>query len=195
MADPSYIDDDSALLDGEAWVGIGSTTLSSNTAVVTYTTGTGTANWSQYLDLILISHARSSYNGTGDSLKVRCNNDAGNNYSMIRMIGYGNGSKLSASYTFDAETSLPHGNIPAADSLTNAFAVSISHFSDINSGKYTTNSVRYAADEDHNNSEVGVYGNMWREISVLTELDIFTNGDLLAGSRFQLFGLLPRMVS
>ena len=37
MADPAYIDADGVLTDGEAWVGIATTTLGSDTATITFT--------------------------------------------------------------------------------------------------------------------------------------------------------------
>jgi hypothetical protein len=60
MADPAYIDSDGVLTDGEAWVGIATTTLGSDTATVTFTsTDDGqVGDWSQYMDLVLVTYSR-----------------------------------------------------------------------------------------------------------------------------------------
>ena len=60
MADPSYIDSDGVLTDGEAWVGIAHASVSLPAATVTWTsTNDGqTGDFSQYMDLIIIAYAR-----------------------------------------------------------------------------------------------------------------------------------------
>ena len=66
MALPAYIDASTgAITDGEAWVGIATTTLGSDTASITFTsTDDGqVGDFSQYMDLTTIAYWRSTKTG------------------------------------------------------------------------------------------------------------------------------------
>jgi hypothetical protein len=82
MADPAYIVD-GVLTDGEAWVGIATTTVvGTSTATITFTSpddGSST-DWSQFMDLVLISYAAGEAVGGTNSSYVRFNSDTGSNY-------------------------------------------------------------------------------------------------------------------
>ena len=81
MADPAYIVD-GVLTDGEAWVGITTTTLGSDTASVTFTsTDDGqVGDFSQYMDLVVVSYARGAVAVVTADLNMQLNAATGSNY-------------------------------------------------------------------------------------------------------------------
>ncbi len=85
MADPAYIVD-GVLTDGEAWVGVATTTLGSDTATVTFKSGFddtdtdvgGVQAWDQYMDLVVIQYCQSD---TEQNSRIQFNNDTASNYT------------------------------------------------------------------------------------------------------------------
>ena len=194
MAYPTYIDATGALTDGEAWVTVGSTTLSSDASSVTFTsTNDGqTGDFSQYLDLVLICYAQTASTGAAYSyLDTYFNNDTtGGNYKR-QWLG-GDGSSVTAQATTTIRVPIGSGNLGA-----NTFGVAVVQFFDINSGKQK--SVMFEAAHDGEGSgwvKTGVA--TWKSQAAITEIDFVGwqgNYDIKSGSRFDLFGVLPRMVS
>ena len=199
MADPAYIVD-GVLTDGEAWVGIGTTTLGVDTAVVTFTsTDDGqVGDFSQYMDLVLVSYVRTDRNGgeTEDQISMHLNNDAStdNNYTVQRLLGTG-----AAVYgaTYDSGTTGGQVAIVTAFGATaNVFSAVVTHLFDVNSGKYKSWLSQGASDTD-GAGYAELYGNIWKSQAPITEIDLTpTHGsNWEAGSMFSLFGVLPRMVA
>ena len=208
MAAPDYLSG-GALTDTSAWVAIDSAELGSDQASITFTSSTGTKNWSQYLDLVVLADVRSAYNGEGDSLKVVINDDDSSSHYPAQWFR-GNGSSASAG-VYDYPSYGLLGNIPGDTITTNIFAAVKVQFFDINSGKfkgyiaeaagdtadanryvYTVGSTYYGdfVSGDWNNNVPGTKGQL-----PISELKFFAGGNLKAGSRIDLFGVLPRMVS
>ena len=202
MADPAYIVD-GVLTDGEAWVGLGTTTLGSDTATVTFTsTDDGqVGDWSQYMDLVLVIYARTDRVSTSDAIRLAVNNDTTNgNYSMQRFYGYAGSAAANASSS--------HGykfgelDCPAASSPTNVFGAGVIHCFDVNSGKYKSNVLTSASDGwsalgNTSDGWIHLQGNTWKSQAPITEFD-FTSAhgtNIASGSMFSLFGILPRMVA
>ena len=201
MADPGYIVD-GVLTDGEAWVGLGTTTLGSDTASVTFTsTDDGqVGDFSQYMDLVLVSYVRSDRTPSevddGFSCRFNGDTDAVVKYKMQRLQG--NGSAASAA-TYDGyanSTSTWLAYISAADATANVFNAVVSHFFDINSGKYKSYVSRGAADRD-GAGLAQMYAGTWLEQAAITSLQLYPSygSNFVAGSMFSLFGVLPRMVA
>jgi len=192
MADPAYIVD-GVLTDGEAWVAIASTTLTTDTATVTFTSPDdgSSLDWSQFMDLVLVSYARATGAVTDTELAFRFNNDTGSNYLYQKFRGDGSSaSAASGSYSF-----VMGGRITGASADANIFGTTISHLFDINSGKYKSGLFQAAADRD-GAGLVGINAVTWKNQSALTEIDIFAeSGSLKDESHFDLFGVLPRMVA
>jgi hypothetical protein len=202
MADPAYIVD-GVLTDGEAWVGIATTTLGSDTAVVTFTsTDDGqVGDFSQYMDLVLICYGRTDRVATSDVIQLAVNNDTtSGNYSMQRFYGYGGSAS--------ANSSTAHGykfsdmECPAASSPANVFAACVIHCFDVNSGKYKSNVLTVASEGwsalgSTADGWVQIQANTWKSQAPITEFD-FTSAhgtNIASGSSFSLFGVLPRMVA
>jgi hypothetical protein len=195
MADPAYIVD-GVLTDGEAWVGIAHASLSLPAATVTWTsTDDGqTGDFSQYMDLVIVSYARSDRSSDNDLIGVQFSNDTTSSYSGQYVSG--NGSSASASY-ITSETYGYVGYPTAATATANIFGAFVTHIFDINSGKYKSMLTSAAADRD-GAGDTGLYVATWRKQTPISEIDLvlpLTGADFVAGSSFSLFGVLPRMVA
>ena len=195
MADPSYIDADGVLTDGEAWVGIATNTVSGgSTALVTFTNPDdgSSLDWSQFMDLVLISYVRNG-DGAANTMQMNLNNDTGANYAIQNL--YGDGANATA-YANATATYFDFCWYPNTSHTANIFGCSVTHLFDINSGKYKTGMAQIADDND-GSGYVAISTTTWKNQSPITEIDIkdWSGDNLAAGSRFDLFGVLPRMVS
>jgi hypothetical protein len=205
MADPAYIDPDTNVLtDGEAWVGLNTTTLGSDTATVTFKSGFddtdtdvgGVQAWDQYMDLVIVSYARGAVAVVTAQLDMQLNADTGSNYAKQRIEGSG-----SAAYaaSWGSATSHMLGVLPCANATANIFMSSVTTLFDINSGKYKSGLSQAATDLDGSTSgRVQLWGLTWKSQTPITQIKLYDAtgaGDLAAGSSFSLFGVLPRMVA
>ena len=189
MADPAYIVD-GVLTDGEAWVGIQSTTIvGAGTSVATFTsTDDGqVGDFSQYMDLVLIMYG---VGGSG-ALKLFINGDTTADIYEMQQL-YGDGSSvtalsMSAAYNYSLW-------MEAAGGTT--FSSAIHQFFDINSGKYKSMLLQFADDHD-GSGYVGVIASTYKSQDPITEIELqdYAGGILIDGSRYDLFGVLPRMVA
>ena len=199
MADPSYIDSDGVLTDGDAWIGLGRQALSSNAATVTFTSSNDgqVTDWSQYLDLVLISYARSAANVVTGELDLRFNNDTDDSYYMQHF--YGNGSSAAGIIPY-TKSRMFLGDIPGANATANVYGAYVTHIYDINSGKFKSLLSLQGCDLDSSStsSKVRMATGTWNSQAPVTEIDLADlsgPGDIASGSTFSLFGVLPRMVS
>jgi len=167
--------------------------LSADTASVTFTSSTGANDWSQYMDLCLIGYYQFAYDGAswGPVNTYLNGNTTNSNYPVQRF--YGSGSSVGA-----AVTTGPAAGYGTANESANAnkfCALKIDYF-DINSGKFTTAVALNASDRD---GAGDIYMNAWtfeNQAPVTSILINETSGDgWTDGSRFDLFGILPRMVT
>ena len=198
MADPAYIVD-GVLTDGEAWVGLNTTTLGSDTATVTFTsTDDGqVGDFSQYMDLFLIIYGRNASADTGaDQAHMVLNNVSATgaySYQYLR----GNGSAASAAAA--DQTTCPVGYFIRNNETANIFCASTIHLFDINSGKYKSVLVQFACEiEDGSGYDyAGLFAATANSQAPITEIDLTLpyGNDWLTGSSFSLFGVLPRMVA
>ena len=194
MADPSYIVD-GVLTDSEAWVGLNTTTLGSDTATITFTsTDDGqVGDFSQYMDLMIITYARSARSGDESPIDMRFNNDTSNIY-VTQML---KGINTSASAVAITATYAQIAELPATSQPANYRATSITTLFDINSGKYKSGIVQWSRDSSGADGSVSRGALIWKSQAAITEIDLYDlfGGDFLTGSSFSLFGVLPRMVA
>ncbi len=195
MALPAYIDAETgAITDGEAWVGLASTTLTSDASSVTFTsTDDGqVGDWSQYMDLVVILYWRGTYAHATRTALLQLNGDTtAANYTIQAF--YGDGSSALAQ-NWD-ENGLAYSGFIANSATTNAFSATVTTFLDVNSGKYKSFMVDMASDYGNAGKvqmTVGTYLKQAPLTSILFKPDV---GDILDESRFDLFGVLPRMVA
>ena len=202
MADPTYINAATgALIDGEAWVAIAHDSLSLPAASVTWTsTNDGqTGDFSQYLDMKILTYAKGSALSVNCNLDLRFNNDSSSSYSYQVHRGNGNGSTSWAG----ANTSTPPQQWDAAEmpgspsGQASTFGTAVIDLFDINSGKWKSGiAMGGAGNNTDANSYVTLYTTCWNKIEPITEIELFTRngGNFVANSKFSLFGILPRMV-
>ncbi len=192
MADPAYIVD-GVLTDGEAWVGIATTTLATDTASITFTsTNDGqVGDFSQYMDLVVITYGRTATAVTQDNIWMRFNGDTTNgNYAGQYLEG--NGSWATA----NPEAQPIAGLLPANSASANIFGDMVSHLFDVNSGKFKSSLHQSACDVD-GAGRVWLHAVTWKNQSPITSVQVISKnaGNLKDGSMISLFGVLPRMVA
>lgn len=194
MALPAYIDASTgAITDGEAWVGITTTTLGSDTASVTFTsTDDGqVGDFSQYMDLVVVTYGRTATAVAQDNIWMRFNGDTTNgNYAGQYLEG--NGSATTAA----VEAQPIVGILPANSATANIFGSMVSHLFDVNSGKYKSSVHQSACDTD-GSGYVWLHAMTWKNQSPITSVQVISKnaGNLKDGSMISLFGVLPRMVA
>ena len=199
MADPAYIVN-GTLTDGEAWVAIATTTLGSDTATVTFTsTNDGqVGDWSQYMDLIVIAYLATDRVSTDDLIKCHLNGDTTSaNYPYQYVWGDGTDT-AEAGATASGSRGI-ESRFCAAASSTNVFTAIIYNFFDVNSGKYKSVITQTANDMDAaiQASTSSITTSQWLSQTPITTMvfDPNAGSNILAGSMFSLFGVLPRMVA
>jgi len=197
MADPSYIVD-GVLTDPEAWVALASTDITGDTALVTYTSADdgSSLDWSQFMDLVLITYVRNT--GTPawytTTTKMNFNNDTTSGNYQIQYFS-GNGTAAAASHAGSANHALGGEDMPGANVAANVFGCSVAQIFDINSGKYKSGITRSGA-ENADNPYVTCSSWTWLSQAPITEIDLITGSvNFVDGCRFDLFGILPRMVA
>lgn len=195
MADPAYIVD-GVLTDGEAWVAISHAALSLPAATVTWTsTADGqVGDFSQYMDLVILSYCHSDNAASVVTyLSANFNNSSGNRHNIQWMFGTGTASY--ASRSVDSSTVVPIGLCGTDAAGATMFAASVTYLSDINGGKFK-NGVTLSCGDTNGNGEILINTITWQSQAAITEIDLTTaTDDFEAGSRFDLFGILPRMVN
>ena len=195
MADPAYIVD-GVLSVTESWVAVAPTTtvpLTGATSLIVFeSTDDGqVGDFSQYMGLVVVIYARSAVSAASGGCYLNINNDTTGHYH--RQYLWGNGSNVYAG-SATTQSYVPFGDIPANSAGANIFGCGIAHLYDINSGKYKSVTTHSAGDRN---------GSGWAQMDAailpsqapITELDISASADIVIGSQFSLFGILPRMVA
>ena len=201
MADPSYIDADGVLTDGEAWVGLATTTLGADAATVTFTSpadGSSTS-WDQFMDLVVVCYVASDVAAVDDLMLTWLNGDTTtSNYSYQTIVGDGrSGGTVEATASAVGGRGIDTRRCAGA-SATNIFAAFVINLFDVNSGKYKSAVARMANDINSavEGSMTGMATTTWKSQAPITSVVFGMNGgDVAAGSMFSLFGVLPRMVA
>ncbi len=202
MADADYIVD-GVLTEGEAWVPLASSTLSSGASQITvylndYGSGNTQLNTSQYVELVVIGSLRALHGGT-------------NEYTSPTTVKFGQSVSLASGYyqtywygvsqnsDFKAESSDAYFGYCASNSAdANIFTGFISRFGPVSTGLFKTaehlvfNDVNYQSTEN----TLGLSYNVLHEDGLI-DMIRFQSGapsGFIAGSRIDVYGVLPRMV-
>ena len=189
---PAYIVD-GVLTDGEAWVALGTHVVSgTSTSAVTFTSSTGANDWSQYMDLVIVGYAQS--NGAAGIYQCQLNNDTGSSYPWQRINGTGTsmgmGNSTGGTYAY-------FGFVNGTSDQVLAYSAFTARFGNINSGAWKpVNCFIGAVNGSASNNYIFNTQSGWMSQAAVTEIDLFVSSqDTKAGSRFDLFGVLPRMVT
>jgi|10_taG_2_1085330.scaffolds.fasta_scaffold37746_3 hypothetical protein len=196
MADPAYIVN-GTLTDGEAWVPIStSTVVGTSTGTITFTsTDDGqVGDFSQYMDLVLITYAGCIVDGDGGNyIYYYLNNDT---TSANYIIQYAKGDGSSASANSHAWNLLGYMTGTKA-SVANVMTSCVIRWTDINSGKFKACVSLNGQEKNTGTSHFYYINNVWEKPEPITEIDLFEPNayNFKEGSVFSLFGVLPRMVA
>ena len=194
-ATPDYIVD-GTLTEGEAWVPLITNVLTGTATTITLQSSTGANDWSQYMDLKIVFYGRDDDTGTyGGYLGVQLNNITSvSGYDIQRF--YGDGATGTVSALSFTNQYIPAGIIADGNQDADDFGVSIVDLFDINSGKYKTALTGWAGD-DGSTGTVGMATATVLTQAPVTEIDLYwiSTGDFEIGTRVDLFGVLPRMVT
>ena len=163
-----------------AMTAIASTTLSSNSATITFSSIPAT-----YDDLLVVVYARSS---TGGYPALRFNSDTGTNYSHTSMSGDGSAA---ASYRSTSTSLIWYGydtGIPSTTNSAAAYQIHVLNYANTSYNK--TVLTRQAADNNGSGaSEVGV--GLYRSTSAISAIELrmnFTN-TYASGTVAALYGI------
>ena len=189
-AAPAYLDE-GTLTDGESWVALQTTILGSDTVGVTWTSSTGANNWSQYMDLVVIGYSQSTTTPNGVILQF--NNDTTTaNYEYQDYYSSGTAYSQGSGTTkgFYLLWSDKHAT------QNNTYAMGVMSLYDINSGKYKMG-VMKSSDVRSASGYVISGINCWTSQESISEIDLidYYGNAFATGSRYDLFGVLPRMVT
>ena len=199
MANPAYIDAETGVLtDGEAWVALQTQAPGSDVSTVTFTSpndGSST-DWSQFMDLVLLSYVRSSRSGVQGGFVCQLNAN-GSNYKIQYMEGRSTGNTVHAIYESNNGARL--GAFPGNGSTSGFFGSSVMTLHDINSDKFKVADTVGGCNM-RGTGTANLISTIWLNQSAITSFVISESGgssyaNVVAGSRFDLFGVLPRMVS
>jgi hypothetical protein len=190
MADPGYIVDN-VLTDGEAWVAIATAAPSSADVSFVSTDDGQVGDFSQYMDLVIVGYWQSAGGGTSHVVYMNFNNDTGSNYAWQYLRG--NGAATDA-YGNASGTASQVGQVRQAGGGANIFSAAVINIFDINSGKYKS-VLSYAAADWDGSGGADMDATTWKSQAPITEIDLTTSSGFSAGTRIDLFGVLPRMVA
>jgi hypothetical protein len=122
---------------------------------------------------------------SAESLGVRINADTGANY--VRHGLFGNGSSVS-SFAVLGDTELEFMDGPISSSTANVFATGVMDILDAYSST-KNKTARTLAGSTHNNVVI-LHSGLWLNTNSITSLTLrFPVGNLVAGSRFSLYGI------
>lgn len=199
---PAYVVD-GTLTDGEAWVACATyVETGSGVTSVTFSSSTGCNNWSQYQDLVLISSMRSEYNGVVIGGTLSFNGDTTSAHYVHQSIRDDGG----AAFAYEQQSN-SYLILLGATALANTFVSNLSRIHDINGGYCKTLSSQNANNDNNttwgvtlntscwgNPASADVYYGVGEIQKAITSITIGTTAGFQAGTRFDLFGVLPRMV-
>jgi len=162
---------------GKTYTPIARTTLSSAAASVTFSSISGS-----YTDLILVSNLGGSV--SGEAVRIQINSDSGSNYSYTAMRGNG------TSATSERATSATSLRISTGVGVTTNTSdlttiTNLQNYSNTTTFKTLISRAGQAANGTE--SSVG----LWRSTSAINAIQVSnTNGNIVAGSTFTLYGIL-----
>ncbi len=201
---PAYMVD-GVLTDGEAWVALGTTTLSSAAVNIGFTSTTGANDWSQYMDLVLVSSLRSDEAAQNSYLRVMVNSASvvtgGYTEQGLWATTTGSAGALAAGKNASTTQGIA-GYMVAGGAGANIFSTHVTTIHDINSGKNKQMLTKSAADQAGSTSTGGYVSLFSTTVntqapvtSVYVSLYPTGSDEIQPYSRVDLFGVLPRMVS
>ena len=181
MTDPNYVVD-GILTDGDSLVPIEATSLA-GVSGLQWDTGTGTKNWSQYEDLLIIA---TNKNTTNNAMTLAFNGLGGSNYTQYQYI-MGNGTTVSAGDAVATYGYLHWGQAPGPSGA-------VARISGINSQSFTKCISQLMDTRGSSAGWSGLYATTFLYYWGIHRIDLdFGGGTGSTGSKAWLYGILPRM--
>ena len=199
--DADYIVD-GVLTEGEAWVGLASSTLSSGASQIDiylndYGSGNTKLNTSQYVELVVIGSLRALHGGAGEYTSptlVKFGQSVGLASGYYQTYWYG----VSQNSDFKTELSDAYFGYVASNSAdSDIFTGFISRFGPVSTGLFKTAEHHVFNDVNYQSTEntLGLSYNVLHEDGLIDMLRFKSNAPsgFIAGSRLDVYGVLPRM--
>lgn len=163
---------------GNTYTPIGTTTLGSAAADVTFSSLSG------YTDLVIVANARYEGAGSGTGgLRIQFNGDSGANYSLTALSG--SGSAVSTGRATGG-TYGEIGEVAQTGLGSSTYVVTTANIMNYsNSTTYKT--ILSRSDAAGVTSKLLV--NLWRSTSAITSIRLFAGSNLSAGSTFTVYGI------
>ena len=201
-ANPAYIVD-STLTEGEAWVACAThVETGTGTTDITLSSTTGCNNWSQYQDLVILASVRSEYNTGTSNPRIFYNGDTTDAHYRRQMLRDDGGATM-AFLQENPYLMMATGNT----SLANTFGTNFIRIHSVNAGYCKTTTVQLACCDNNasigvymgtgiygNSSNADVYDGIGDIQKAITSITFNTVTGWKAGSRFDIFGVLPKLV-
>lgn len=183
MADPSYVTG-GVLTDGDALVCIEETSLV-GVAGLQWGTSTGTKNWSQYEDLLIIATVSAS-TGNGSKLLISVEGLGGSTYFSYQDI-MGSGTSVNAGDGLVADGTLCYGSTTS----TSGAIARIHNHNSLGTKKIIS---KFLDNRAASNGNSGIFGTCFLLDWAIDRIDIdFGSTTGATGSKAWLYGILPRM--
>jgi hypothetical protein len=194
---PAYIVN-GTLTDGEAWVPLSTTVLSSGATNIGFTSSTGANDWSQYQDLMLVGYLRSEESATGSYLRCQINGTGLVTNGYDSQGAWSTGASMTVWENAYTNQNII-GYISGGSATANQYSAVTIKLHDINSGKNKIGFAKCAVGTGDANGYMSVWAFTAFQQAPLTSmyLSMYPTGsdDMATGCRVDLFGILPRMVS
>jgi hypothetical protein len=195
MADPAYIVD-GVLTDGEAVVAIDTEVVGSATGYVEFEDPAdgSSLDWCQFQDLMILCHMRGTHSATSVGGAIHFNDITGGYYNFT-LLDVDNNSVRAYSEASGSRAEVIVG-FPGASSTANIFGGAVIHINDVNSGNNKQILTRFASDQANTTTHgCGMTVCQFRKSDPISKIKLFPgNGNWAVGTRFDLYGILPRMV-
>ena len=153
-------------------------------ATTTLGTATGTVTFSSissaYTDLVVVFVGNMN---AASTCFLRYNNDSGNNYTQIDVVGDGTSA---ITQRRSNQTGFRLYDVGLSSNNINTFILNINNYS--NTTTYKTTLLR--GSDTGGTSEVGMGVSLWRNTSAINRLDFTFGGTWSVGSTFTIYGIL-----
>jgi hypothetical protein len=162
---------------GSTYSTIATTTLGSNTSIVTFSSIAGT-----YTDLVLVTNAATTV--ANKDIYMQFNSDAGSNYSRTVIYGYG------ASPGSDRATNVSFGYVDYLGWTSTTLGTQVCVVNIMNYSNSTTNKT-FISRADNASAGTDLNVGMWRNTAAINRIDIgaASSGIFITGSTFTLYGI------
>tara|TARA_R110000822_G_scaffold74506_2_gene178978 strand:+ start:12292 stop:12861 length:570 start_codon:yes stop_codon:yes gene_type:complete len=170
---------------GAAYELLESTTLSTNTASVTFSSLSAYATDYKHLQIRWVARASNASNS--NSLQMELNADTGNNYARHYLTGTGSSVAVGDQ---TAKEYLIRMTYPASQETADTFGAGVVDLLDAFSSSKNTTARALSGSSGVNLPRISLDSGLWLNTAAITSIRLWSDGSsFLAGSRFSLYGV------